>query len=75
MADDDTMRLLGHTFTKMDVSDWEAFSGADEGSFIVYLEPQSNDDPCVLIYSPEKDILTSICEDGTEFNWTRRVAR
>ena len=61
-----TLSLLGHTFRPMEKSDWDAFAGADDDSFICYL------DEVTLIWSPSKNALYEITADGHEREWNLR---
>lgn len=60
----ETKEALGHTFVKMDKSDYEGFAGADPDSYMCCLD----DKKLILILSPNGDIHT-VEEDGTETVW------
>lgn len=59
------IKLFGLTFKPMVEMDFNAFAGADEGSFICY------EDDNVYVLSPDRDSMAVVNFDGTEVLWER----
>jgi hypothetical protein len=73
MSSEDTMRVLGHKFRKMENRDYYGFAGAPADALICELEDR------VLIYAPStqemSEIITDTCGTVHENVWIVREVR
>lgn len=56
--------IMGNVFEPMTQTDFYAFAGAEEGSYIAYT------DYSAMILSPDGTRIAEVFEDGTQADWT-----